>query len=121
MRVAFSFIKKAMDDFSAKYPSPSSWKQITVVKASQDLPSLKLQLNKYQDPHEADNLLKVQKELDETKVILVSSVFLLSFFLVIKKKKKKKKPFLCGVYIKKTLFVLGRGRISKFPIMDWER
>ncbi|KAJ1500831.1 palmitoyltransferase [Coelomomyces lativittatus] len=74
MRVAFSFIKKAMDDFSAKYPSPSSWKQITVVKASQDLPSLKLQLNKYQDPHEADNLLKVQKELDETKVILHKTI-----------------------------------------------
>jgi hypothetical protein len=31
-------------------------------------------LAKYQNPNEADNLMRIQKELDETKIIMVSSV-----------------------------------------------
>jgi synaptobrevin family protein YKT6 len=30
-------------------------------------------LTKYQDPKQADTIMKVQKELDETKIVLVSS------------------------------------------------
>lgn len=35
---------------------------------------LSYSLFKFQDPAEADKLLKIQRELDETKIILVSLV-----------------------------------------------
>lgn len=31
-------------------------------------------LSKYQDPKQADTIMKVQKELDETKIVLVSTI-----------------------------------------------
>lgn len=37
-------------------------------------PALATLLQKYQDPSEADSVLKIQKDLDETKDVLVKSI-----------------------------------------------
>lgn len=43
---------------------------------------LSYSLFKFQDPAEADKLLKIQRELDETKIILVSIVSYFSYILI---------------------------------------
>lgn len=58
-----------LDEFSAKFPA-STWSSAS--EANIDFPSLAVYLQKYQNPHEADSLMKIQSELDETKIILVS-------------------------------------------------
>ena len=42
-------------------------------------PQLDDVLRRYQNPHEADSLMKVQRELDETKIVLVCHYFCLCF------------------------------------------
>ena len=39
--------------------------------SSMPFPQLNSSLSKYQNPHEADSMMKIQKDLDETKIILV--------------------------------------------------
>ena len=38
------------------------------------MPELKEYLTKYQDPQQADSILKIQKELDETKIVLHKTI-----------------------------------------------
>lgn len=38
------------------------------------MPELKEYLSKYQDPQQADSILKIQKELDETKIVLHKTI-----------------------------------------------
>lgn len=66
-RVAFALINRVLEEFMAEFPR-DIWLTSTV-KLS--LPKLKDMIVKYQNPHEADPIMRVQKELDETKVILV--------------------------------------------------
>jgi synaptobrevin family protein YKT6 len=73
LRVAFSVIHKTMDDFLSQCPK-SQWKE------NMGFSPLQSYLMKYQDPQQADGILKVQKELDETKVILVNYYLSLSLF-----------------------------------------
>eukprot|EP01147_Barroeca_monosierra_P010239 gene10239-2395_t len=65
-RVAFTLIHKVIDDFKAKHPQ-ASW---TDDENDTPFPELGEILSRYQNPEEADSITKVQKELDETKVIL---------------------------------------------------
>lgn len=37
-------------------------------------PSLKTYIQAYQDPHQVDSILKIQKELDETKIVLHKTI-----------------------------------------------
>lgn len=53
--------------------SRSSGKQLLC-----DFPQLQEYVVRYQDPKQADTIMKVQQELDETKIILVSFSFFLS-------------------------------------------
>ena len=39
-----------------------------------DFPELKALMTKFQNPSEADSIMKVQKELDETKIILHKTI-----------------------------------------------
>ena len=41
---------------------------------SLDFPVLKEYLTKYQDPQAADSIMKIQKELDETKIVLHKTI-----------------------------------------------
>ncbi|GAA5863295.1 hypothetical protein JCM5296_006397 [Sporobolomyces johnsonii] len=79
VRVAFSLLNKILDEFTTKVPR-SSWedkaqqgrqagKQVLV-----DYPPLMDYLVKYQDPRQADAIMKVQQELDETKIILHKTI-----------------------------------------------
>lgn len=75
----FSLLNKILDEFTTKVPkdaweakareSRSSGKQALV-----DYPLLNEYIVKYQDPKQADTIMRVQQELDETKIILVSTL-----------------------------------------------
>lgn len=68
--VAHQLLSKIVDEFLEANPR-SSWVsgQPTIV-----MPQLKEYIDKYQDPHQADNILKIQKELDETKIVLHKTI-----------------------------------------------
>ncbi|KAJ2982534.1 hypothetical protein NQ176_g1330 [Zarea fungicola] len=69
-RVAHKVLSKVVDEFLVKNPRPSwSAGQPTLV-----MPELKDYLAKYQDPQQADSLMKIQEELDETKVVLHKTI-----------------------------------------------
>ncbi|KAF4967876.1 hypothetical protein FSARC_4643 [Fusarium sarcochroum] len=59
-----------VDEFLTKYPR-SSWADGEPVLA---FPELKEYLSKYQDPHQPDSILKIQKELDETKIVIHKTI-----------------------------------------------
>ncbi|KJE94083.1 SNARE Ykt6, variant [Capsaspora owczarzaki ATCC 30864] len=70
-RVAFSVITKSLEQFTAKYTKE------TVDRATaRDLPfpEIETMLTKYQNPAEADALLRVQRDLDETKIVLHKTI-----------------------------------------------
>jgi synaptobrevin family protein YKT6 len=66
VRPAFSLITKLLDDFTAKIPV-SSFSNPSAIS----FPDINTYIQKYQDPRQADTIMKVQQELDETKIILV--------------------------------------------------
>lgn len=68
--VAHQLLSKVVDEFLEANPR-SSWAtgQPKIV-----MPQLKEYIDKYQDPHQADNILKIQKELDETKIVLHKTI-----------------------------------------------
>ncbi|KAI7906032.1 Longin-like domain-containing protein [Cokeromyces recurvatus] len=68
-RVAFSLLNKILDEFLVKFPT-NVWKSV----ATLDYPELADYLRKYQDPQQADTIMKVQKELDETTAILHKTI-----------------------------------------------
>ena len=67
VRVAFSVLNKVLDEFSTSVPVDSY-----STPSSISFPALNTYLQQYQDPRQADNIMRVQQELDETKIILVS-------------------------------------------------
>jgi len=66
VRPAFSLLQKLIDDFITTVPK-SQWSN----PSSIDFPAARTYLAKYQDPKQADAIMRVQAELDETKIILV--------------------------------------------------
>lgn len=66
-RVAFALINRVVEEFTATFPR-DVW---MVASGKLDFPKLKDMLQKYQDPHAADPIMRVQKELDDTKIVLV--------------------------------------------------
>ena len=67
--VAHQLLSKVMDEFLAAHPRPSWASGQTIT-----MPELKDYLAKYQDPHQADSILKIQRELDETKITLHKTI-----------------------------------------------
>mmetsp|Transcript_11320 Transcript_11320/g.15411 ORF Transcript_11320/g.15411 Transcript_11320/m.15411 type:complete len:200 (-) Transcript_11320:23-622(-) len=70
-RSAFYILNKVLEDFEAL--SKEAWKTVT---ADAELGNLLCEaaVKDYQDPANADKLLKVQRELDETKVVLHKTI-----------------------------------------------
>lgn len=68
-RVAFSLVSRALDVFSVEIPS----EQVEQLETSVKLDKIDELLRLYQDPVQADPILRVQKDLDETKIVLVHS------------------------------------------------
>ena len=70
-RAAFSVLGKMSDDYVNRFGD--SWKTV-----SGDDPrgneGLAAAIVAYQDPHEADKILRIQRELDETKIVLHKTI-----------------------------------------------
>eukprot|EP00051_Salpingoeca_urceolata_P032721 m.17049 g.17049 ORF g.17049 m.17049 type:complete len:199 (-) comp5376_c0_seq1:77-673(-) len=66
VRVGFTLINQIVDEFLQRYPR-EAW---TENRADMPFPELKNHLQRYQNPSEADAMMRVQKDLDETKIIL---------------------------------------------------
>ncbi|KAI0844207.1 putative snare protein [Daldinia vernicosa] len=69
--VAHQLLSKVVDEFLAAHPR-STWSSGGQTNLS--MPELKDYLAKYQDPHQADSILKIQRELDETKITLHKTI-----------------------------------------------
>ncbi|CAH8445689.1 unnamed protein product [Dicrocoelium dendriticum] len=66
-RVAQTLLTKATDDFAAEVPA-NTWQ--TLQEGSVACKKLDELLHRYQNPAEADSMMRLHSELDETKVIL---------------------------------------------------
>ena len=81
VRPAFSLLNKLLDDFTTRVPR-AKWQSAadaargsSQTKASGiEFPQLNDYLAKYQDPRQADAIMKVQQELDETKIVLHKTI-----------------------------------------------
>ena len=71
--VAHQLLGKLLDEFLSSHPRSS----FASKQASQQpipFPPLKDYIVKYQDPAQADSILKIQRELDETKIVLHKTI-----------------------------------------------
>lgn len=68
--MAHQLLSKVVDEFLAQHPR-STW---AISNPTLPFPELKDYLVKYQDPHQADSIMKIQKELDETKIVLHKTI-----------------------------------------------
>jgi len=68
--VAHQVLSKIVDEFISKHP-PAEWRNSN---AKISFPPLKEYITKYQDPQQADSIMKIQKELDETKIVLHKTI-----------------------------------------------
>ncbi|KAJ8643802.1 hypothetical protein MRB53_005550 [Persea americana] len=71
VRSAFSLLNKVLDEYQKSFGE--SWRSI-LTDVTQPWPYLNEALTKFQDPAEADKLLKIQRDLDETKIILHKTI-----------------------------------------------
>lgn len=69
-RIAFTLIGKLLEEFAQKVPTWNVMQSGCASGTHDKFPALAQWLVKYQDPAQADALCRVQKELDETKVVL---------------------------------------------------
>lgn len=76
VRPAFSLLQKILEEFISTV-SQSCYENLKPENCSGtnnvQFAMIQTYLQKYQDPRQADAIMKVQAELDETKIILVSS------------------------------------------------
>lgn len=70
-RVAHTLLTKILDDFSMKISS-DQWPRGT--EQTIHFTQLPVYMNQYQDPKQADPLLRMQDDLDETKIILRNTI-----------------------------------------------
>ncbi|XP_052200337.1 VAMP-like protein YKT61 [Diospyros lotus] len=71
VRSAFSLLNQVLDEYQKNFGD--SWRTVQA-DSTEQWPFLNAALSKYQDPAEADKLLKIQRELDETKIILHKTI-----------------------------------------------
>jgi synaptobrevin family protein YKT6 len=68
--VAHQLLSKVVDEFLSKHPR-STFANTNPTLA---FPELADYIVKYQDPQQADSIMKIQKELDETKIVLHKTI-----------------------------------------------
>lgn len=71
-RVAHALLQEALDAFMAQYGN-TRWADIST-DSSMSVKGLADLLMRYQKPEEVDKILKIQKELNETKQILLQNI-----------------------------------------------
>ncbi|KAF9042907.1 snare protein YKT6 [Panaeolus papilionaceus] len=69
VRPAFSLLTKVLEEFTAKVPQ-SSYNNVSSIS----FPEIHTYIQKYQDPRQADTIMRVQQELDETKIVLHKTI-----------------------------------------------
>ncbi|KAI9736338.1 MAG: palmitoyltransferase [Cirrosporium novae-zelandiae] len=70
--VAHQLLGKVVDEFLSKYPRTAFMN--TTAANTLAFPQLKEYIVKYQDPQQADSIMKIQRELDETKIVLHKTI-----------------------------------------------
>lgn len=65
---AHQILSKLLDEFTTQNPSATS------ATGPVSFPALTSYITKYQDPQNVGSILKIQKELDETKVVLHKTI-----------------------------------------------
>ncbi|PVH74533.1 synaptobrevin-like protein ykt6 [Cadophora sp. DSE1049] len=68
--VAHQLLSKVVDEFLAKHPR-STWANSSPTLA---FPELSEYIVKYQDPQQTDSIIKIQRELEETKIVLHKTI-----------------------------------------------
>ncbi|KAF9995078.1 palmitoyltransferase [Entomortierella chlamydospora] len=68
-RVAFGLLNKILDEFTTKFPNSAAW-----TPEQCNFAELQQYIVTYQDPKQGDTIMKVQRELDETKIILHKTI-----------------------------------------------
>ncbi|GAA0149432.1 hypothetical protein LIER_08605 [Lithospermum erythrorhizon] len=71
VRSAFSLLNQVLDEYQKNFGE--SWRNAQS-DSTQPWPYLSDALTKFQDPAEADKLFRIQRELDETKIILHKTI-----------------------------------------------
>ncbi|XP_039124301.1 VAMP-like protein YKT61 [Dioscorea cayenensis subsp. rotundata] len=71
VRSAFSLLNTVLDEYQKAFGE--TWRAVQA-DSSQPWPYLNEALTKFQDPAEADKLLRIQRDLDETKIILHKTI-----------------------------------------------
>lgn len=69
-RVAYTLLMKMQEDFMSTH-AEDVWMR---AKDTISFPPLDDMIRKYQNPHEADSIMRIQKDLDETKIILHKTI-----------------------------------------------
>ncbi|KAF2761193.1 synaptobrevin [Pseudovirgaria hyperparasitica] len=74
--VAHQLLSKITDEFLTKHPRATfaTLTQDSVPVGTYRFPELDEYIRKYQDPEQADNIMKIQRELDETKIVLHKTI-----------------------------------------------
>jgi len=70
--VAHQLLSKIVDEFLSKHPR--SEYSGSPAPGSLAFPELREYATKYQDPQQADSIMKIQRELDETKIVLHKTI-----------------------------------------------
>lgn len=73
VRPAYTLLNKILDEYLVAHP-PADWESVTETNESLKMKELELYISKYQDPSQADAIMKVQQELDETKIVLHKTI-----------------------------------------------
>ncbi|EDK40656.1 conserved hypothetical protein [Meyerozyma guilliermondii ATCC 6260] len=73
VRPAYTLINKILDEYLSLHPQ-KDWANVTETNSSLGYDNLEQYLKKYQDPSQADSIMKVQQELDETKIVLHKTI-----------------------------------------------
>ncbi|KAJ4382026.1 palmitoyltransferase [Didymella sp. IMI 355093] len=71
--VAHRVLSKIVDEFVSKYPR-TAYANFAKGAPQLSFPELKQYITQYQDPAQADSIVKIQKELDETKIVLHKTI-----------------------------------------------
>ncbi|KZV98015.1 snare-like protein [Exidia glandulosa HHB12029] len=74
VRPAFSLLAKVLEEFTAAVPQASYNPNPGLTPNSIAFAPLQQYIVKYQDPRQADTIMRVQQELDETKIILHKTI-----------------------------------------------
>lgn len=73
IRPAYTLLNKVLDEYLSTHPA-DQWKDVEESNEQTSMEELAGYLAKYQNPTQADALMKVQQELDETKIVLQNSI-----------------------------------------------